>query len=234
MLNQNSLASLLGLLISTALLSACSGKPVARDYETFSSVNSDVHSSARYSQRKQHDSSYASAQAALDSVNSRLESADCFRITSVTSQWGFYEPEMLFLGESAFAADAKALIFVPPLLAGKKNFPSPKEAPGLGLYRIDRDAPPGAAMIRQLELIAGKQDYCVKLVRLEAAPSSDEDYEVVLASVMLTAKAQPPKKPEPPKAPEAVKPVEPAKVEESKPEEKKHEEKKPEEKKADE
>jgi len=196
------------LCLTATLLSACSSAPVNKGAAKFSTTVRETQEVIQEESGRLYKKGFADVASVLQHQASRADTADCFKILSASSQWGTAEPEMLFLGESVFSKDARAYIFVPPLLEENDLYPTPKETTDYKLFRVDSDAPGGTGIIRALEKAAGNPEYCVKLLRLEPGKTSrnhNTDYVVISATLLQASKATPPKAPETAKAPEATK-----------------------------
>jgi hypothetical protein len=196
--------ALIGLVFINSLGSfflGCSSVPKSKDYKSFSDETAATHEFVRKSQREAHNGKFAGTLRILGSLQRKFAGDNCYRIQSMTAQWGILEPEVVFTGEPVFGAKEIALIYVAPHLADKAEYPPLQDDPTARVYRLDANAPHAGQTLDMLKHALHKPDLCVHLHRIPDERDKGRVHGLISTQIVAVAKAKPPASPDAGNAP---------------------------------
>ena len=180
------LFSLVVCTVFSAVQIGCSSAPYLRAYKDFSDPSRAAHNYVRGVQDEAHQGKFAGVVASLAQIEKKLAGQSCYKIVSATYQLGIYEPEMIFIGESANSSQ-KAYLFVPPVLDDLRTYQGPDQEGRYSVFRLDQEVPHAAALLKTLTSIVGDDQRCVKLA---VAPTSEQTEFTVIAATIERANTE--------------------------------------------
>lgn len=174
------------------MFASCGSVPKSKNFASYNDETAFTHDYVRKSQKEAHNGKFAGTLRILNALQKKFSNDNCYRIHSMTAQWGILEPEVIFTGEGVYGTREHVLIYVAPLLADKVDYPALQDDPTIRVYRLDVNAPHATSTIDILKQALHQADMCVQLHRIPDLQDRDKVHGLISSQLLPVSRAHPP------------------------------------------